>query len=89
MIRNPKYKFIEWKLILIYILLVSVGLIALSSVDSSEYKKQTIFTCISLLVGFYSNTRWQVFNFSILYNILYCNIFTNFSSYSWNRKIWS
>ena len=52
MIRSPKYKFIEWKLILIYILLVSVGLIALSSVDSSEYKKQTIFTCISLLVGF-------------------------------------
>ena len=42
MIRSPKYKFIEWKLILIYILLVSVGLIALSSVDSSEYKK-TIF----------------------------------------------
>ncbi len=53
MIRSPKYKFIEWKLILIYILLVSVGLIALSSVDSSEYKKQTIFTCISLLVGFF------------------------------------
>ena len=43
MIRSPKYKFIEWKLILIYILLVSVGLIALSSVDSSEYKKQNNF----------------------------------------------
>ena len=42
MIRNPKYKFIEWKLIIIYLILLAIGLITLSSVDNAEFNKQTI-----------------------------------------------
>ena len=53
MIRNPKYKFIEWKLIIIYLILLAIGLITLSSVDNAEFNKQTIFSFISLFFGFF------------------------------------
>ena len=43
MIRTPKYKFIDWKLIIIYLAIVIIGLITLLSIDDSEFNKQIIF----------------------------------------------
>ena len=46
MIRGPKYKFINWKLIIIYLTILIIGLISLSSVDKSEFNKLSN-TCAS------------------------------------------
>ena len=75
MIRSPKYKFIEWKLIFIYIILVSIGLIALSSVDNSEFKKQIIFTSISLFIGFFILVLDGKFLISLAYLIYSIAVF--------------
>ena len=69
MIRNPKYKFIEWKLIIIYLILLAIGLITLSSVDNAEFNKQTIFSFISLFFGFFILVLDGKFLISLAYSI--------------------
>ena len=69
MIRNPKYKFIEWKLIIIYLILLAIGLITLSSVDNAEFNKQTIFSFISLFFGFFILILDGKFLISLAYSI--------------------
>ena len=69
MIRNPKYKFIEWKLIIIYLMLLAIGLITLSSVDNTEFNKQKIFSFISLFFGFFILILDGKFLISLAYSI--------------------
>ena len=74
MIRNPKYKFIEWKLIVIYFILLAIGLITLSSVDNAEFNKQTIFSFISLFFGFFILILDGKFLISLAYSIYIISI---------------
>ena len=74
MIRNPKYKFIEWKLIVIYLILLAIGLITLSSVDNAEFNKQTIFSFISLFFGFFILILDGKFLISLAYSIYIISI---------------
>tara|TARA_B100001250_G_scaffold413346_1_gene447196 strand:- start:718 stop:1938 length:1221 start_codon:yes stop_codon:yes gene_type:complete len=69
MIRNPKYKFIEWKLIITYLIILAIGLITLSSVDNAEFNKQTIFSFISLFFGFFILILDGKFLISLAYSI--------------------
>jgi len=69
MIRNPEYKFIEWKLIIIYLILLVIGLIGLSSIDKLEFNKQLIFSCISFFIGLFILILDGKFLISLAYSI--------------------
>jgi len=74
MIRSPKYKFINWKLIIIYVTILIIGLITLSSVDKSEFNKQIIFSCVSFFFGLFILILDGKFLISLAYNIYIISI---------------
>ncbi len=74
MIRSPKYKFVDWKLIIIYLIILVLGLITLSSVEKSEFNKQLIFSCISFFFGLFILILDGKFLISLAYNIYIVSI---------------
>ena len=69
MIRSPKYKFIQWRLIIIYLIILVIGLIGLSSVEKSEFNKQLVFSCISFCIGLFILILDGKFLISLAYSI--------------------